>query len=100
MYEDERETKKRAKTMKKGQALGGKLTKQLSLLPQEVAVQPKADFGPTNLNIDSKKMSDDAMKPLPKPRQKVIKIIGKNGEQITMPMPDTDDPKEIKAAMI
>ena len=27
MYEDERETKKRAKSMKKGQALGGKLTK-------------------------------------------------------------------------
>lgn len=35
----------------------------------------------------------------PKPKIRTIKIIGKNGEQITVPMPDTDDPKEIKAQL-
>jgi len=33
---------------------------------------------------------------MPKPKIRTIKIIGKNGEQISMPMPDTDNPDELK----
>lgn len=33
---------------------------------------------------------------MPKPKMRTIKVIGKNGEQVTVPLPETDNPEEIK----
>lgn len=45
MYEDEKETRKQAKLMKKqsGKPLGGKLFKMTSMMPKQDPVKPRAD---------------------------------------------------------
>jgi len=102
MYEDEKECKKKVANLKKGgKPLGGKLLKLASQLPKEEAVKNRHDMrlaGIDGLGEDGQPRDPaEHMMQMPKPKMRTIKVIGKNGEQITVPMPETDNPAEIKA---
>lgn len=119
MYEDEKETKKKAKLMKKkgGKPLGGKLFKMTQMMPKQDPVKPRADHkmkeefqmrddqGPSflpNANMkDSDMQNPHEIHKAPRARRIVgAQIIGKDGKQIAMDMPlNGSNPEELNAQL-
>lgn len=119
MYEDEKETKKKVKLMKKtgGKALGGKLFKMTQMMPKQDPVKPRVDHkmkeeflmgddsGPSflpNANMkDSDMQNPHEIHKTPRVRRIVgAQIIGKDGKQMSMEMPlNGSNPEELNAQL-